>query len=200
MTAMHQPRVREIVLHLAGTILCAVVQQFLNALPDFTADQWLMYAWVRGAVPIEVAHVQTLPQDLVNNATMKAVTTKLGPFRIHLLDQRLDRMGADHKALKDVCDDRRSIRIRHDCSFAVGAIRVSIAHRRVARIDSRARFFGHSFNGLFAQVEAVIPRHQNLDAVDELLARFGIGAEDFALLHQVDGEAPVLHIERCVVL
>src|SRR5688500_5253971 len=36
--------------------------------------------------------------------------------------------------------------------------------------------------------------------MDELLARPGIRAKDFAFLYEVDGKVPVLDIECCVVL
>jgi len=130
---------------------------------------------------------------------MQPATAKLDAFRVHLLHQRLERVGASRKPFKKVGDDGCCIGIRRNCSLAGGAFDVPVADWSAARINSSACLFRHSLDGFLAQIEAVVARHQDLDAVDELLVRLGIGAQNFALLHQVDGETPVLHIERRIV-
>src|SRR5579864_64735 len=83
--------------------------------------------------------------------------------------KRRERVIARCKRGKQVCYGG-SITVWHDDSLAIRPLDVLIAHRREARIKATARFLQHSFVGFLAEVLRIIPRHQNLDAVDKLLA------------------------------
>ena len=82
MTAANQPGVCEVVLHFASLVLGASIQQFLNALPAFAGDERLVSARVRGTVPIKIAAVQTLPQDLVNDAAVEPAISQFYPLTV----------------------------------------------------------------------------------------------------------------------
>ena len=57
----------------------------------------------------------------------------------------------------------------------------------------RVQYESHtSFDRLLAKVLAVVPRHQNFDAVNELLRGLRVGADDLVFLHQVNGDAELV--------
>ena len=59
-------------LHLPRLVLGTIIQEVLNPLPARRRDERLVIALVGNAVPVEVAHVQALSQDLVNDAAAEA--------------------------------------------------------------------------------------------------------------------------------
>jgi hypothetical protein len=87
--------------------------------------------------------------------------------------------------------------IRHDRSLAVCVVDVSVPNWCVTGVDAGARLFGHSFYGFLAQVETVVARHQDLDAVYELLGRPGFAADDLILLDEMDFNAEFVY--GCVI-
>ena len=65
--------------------------------------------------------------------------------------------------------DRWSILVRYNDSPPVRPLRVAIACRRIARIQAALGLLEHSLQRFLSQVLGVVPRHQDLDAVNELL-------------------------------
>jgi hypothetical protein len=98
--AADQPGVREVMLHFANLVLGASIQQLLDALPTFTGHQRLVSARVRGAAPIEIAGVQALSENLVNNTAVELAATQLEALSVDFLHQSLQRMAPFSKSSK----------------------------------------------------------------------------------------------------
>jgi hypothetical protein len=79
----------EIVLHFPRLVLGASIQQLLNTLPTFAGDQRLVRARVRATVPIEIAGVQPLSQDLANDTAVEFPTAQLETFAVKFLHEHL---------------------------------------------------------------------------------------------------------------
>lgn len=90
--------------------------------------------------------------------------------------------------------------MRSDHSLIVGAVDVDVAEGSATGPDARSRLLRHPLHGLFSQVERVVPGHQNLDAVHELVIASRIRANHAALFDEVaiDSElikrGPVLEV------
>jgi hypothetical protein len=67
-SALNQPAEGEIVFYFSGFGLSAFVQKLLNTLPTVTTHQRFMGALVGDAIPVEIAHVQAIAQDLMYKA------------------------------------------------------------------------------------------------------------------------------------
>ena len=63
------------------------VEKFLNAVPCFLGDQWLIGAWVGLAIEIEIAAVKTLAENLVQGAFVDAHAAERQPFNACLRRQ-----------------------------------------------------------------------------------------------------------------
>jgi hypothetical protein len=85
MAAVHQACVCEIVLHFPCVIRGARVQQLLNMLPTLPADKRFVGALVRVAVPIEIATVETRPEDTVNRTAVESAPAEPDATGIHSL-------------------------------------------------------------------------------------------------------------------
>src|SRR5262249_40271721 len=66
MATLDEPRKCEIVLCLPDPACIAVIQNLLHAFPQFTADERLVDAAISLALPIEVAGVDAIVQDVVD--------------------------------------------------------------------------------------------------------------------------------------
>jgi hypothetical protein len=190
MAAVHQPGVGEIVLHFASAIRRPRVEQLLDTLPSFAAHQGFVRALVCGTVPVEIATVKTLSKNMVDIAAIQLTTAQRNTLAVQFLDERFDGMTPRYEAVEELRDHRRRMGIGYDRALAVRTVRVLVADWSGARIDYSARLFRHSLDRFLAQIEAVVARHQNFDPVDEVLIRLGVGAEDFTLLDQMNGDAP----------
>jgi len=122
----------------------------------------------------------------VNDTAAEFAAAQHETFAVEFLHQSLQRVAALSKSFKQFRYHVGCIGIRHDYSLAVGAVRVSVPRRRIARVHADACLLGHSLDGLFGQIEAVVARHQDFDAVHELLGRPGFVADDFILFDKMD--------------
>ena len=90
MPTVDQPGVRKVVPDPARAIRCPGIQQFLDALPTIATHQRFVNSRVRGTVPVEIARIQALPQDLVDKAAVEPATAELNAFHVQFFHQRLD--------------------------------------------------------------------------------------------------------------
>lgn len=135
MPAANQSGEREIVRHLARLVFGPGVQQLLNALPAFMRHQRHMRALVGLTIPIEVAHVQALSQDLVNGATLERTATEQHALGVHLPYQRLDGVAPLGEPFKYV---------RHHAPVCLLNCVITLANRADSAFDGRARQTRHS--------------------------------------------------------
>src|SRR5450755_957767 len=94
--------------------------------------------------------------------------------------------------LKQICDHRRIFGIRDNDALSQRTDCIQITHARAARINTGASLLQHALFRLFTQIEAVVARHQDLDAVYKLLRRARIRANDAVFLDQVNVDAQLI--------
>ena len=165
MAAVDHPGECELVLYFASAILGARIQQILNLVPAFARHERFIYARICGAVPIKIAGVQAFSQDLMDNAALESPAAELEALRVHLLHQGLHRVAPPRKSSEYVSYQRCRVGVGYDRSLAVGAIDVPITYRRTARVDASTRLLGHPLASFLAEIQNVVARHQNVDAM-----------------------------------
>src|SRR5580704_2432049 len=145
-------------------------------LPTFAADQRLVCAHVSGAVPIEIAHVQSLPKYLVGGAFVKLVAMQGETLRAKLLNQSVEGVPARGEPIECLRDNRHGVWVGNDDPLAVRAVSVPVADGSETRIDASASLLQHALGGLLTQIKAVVACHQDLDPMHELLVGSGFRA------------------------
>ncbi len=73
---------------------------------------------------------------------------------------------------------------------------IPIAERRVTGIHALGSLFPHSLLDLLAEVVRIVPRHDEVDAVDELRLGLGVLRYNLALFHQVRFDVQILQRDR----
>ena len=115
----------------------------------------------------------------MGQAALKIPAAKLNAFRVQLLTSDLiDQLPVAKRSKFPVMIAAVS-GSGTIVSLTISAINISIADGAQLGKFLRA-LFRHSLDRFLAQVKAVLSRQPDLDLVNELLARFGVGAEDFA--------------------
>ncbi len=69
---------------------------------------------------------------------------------------------------------------------------IPISERCVTREDALGRFLTHPLFDLLAQVFRIIPRHDEMDTVDELRLRFRVFRYDLPFLYEMDLDVEIL--------
>src|SRR5260370_42554020 len=105
----------------------------------------------------------------MKGALLQPAATESHAFGAKLSNDRIERILAGSEPAKQLADNTCVAGIRHNNALAVRPFGVSVADRCKAGVNARPRFLQHSFAGLFAQVEDVVPGHQDVNSVYQMI-------------------------------
>ena len=124
MAAANEAGEREIVPDAVLSGFNALVDEVLDSVPCVAADKRFMPAFIRHSVPIEIAGIDPLSQDLVQGARSDAASPDGPSLRFALCGKRLQRILPRHEFIKQPRDDRRVV-VGNDqpCTQGVWSVR-----------------------------------------------------------------------------
>jgi hypothetical protein len=168
MPTADEPRESKVVLDPMLFRLGASIQQPLNLCPGLLAYQSFMPAVVGDAVPVKITGIDALAKDQVQGAPMKPPASN-GPSLLPRLGcESLQGIPPRAELLKQT-RNRWGIVVRNNDAPSIRPFHVAIACRCIARIQAAFGLLEHSLQRFLPQILRVVPGHQNLDAVNELL-------------------------------
>ena len=104
-SAKNQPRERELVLHPPNLILGTSTQQLLNVVPTFAGHQWFVRGLVCGAIPLEIAHVQSFAQNVMDGTLVELRATQGHAIGAKLGNKGIERVPACREPFKQLAND-----------------------------------------------------------------------------------------------
>ena len=146
----------------------ALVDEGLDSVPCLAADKCIMPACIRHSVPIEIAGIDPLSQDLVQRARRYAAAPDGPALRFALCDKRLQRILPRHEFIKQLRDGR-SVVVGNDYAAFVRALNIAIAHWCVTGVKAASGLLQHALVSLLAEILRKVTGHEHTDAVHELI-------------------------------
>ena len=92
----------------------------------------------------------------MNRALVQFLTAKRHTFTSEFVDERIDRMLAHAKLVKQLGNNRGSVWIGHNDSFPVRPVGVPITDRCTTGVDSGPGFLQHALRGLLTEIQYVL--------------------------------------------
>ena len=174
------------------------VQAGLHALEQLPADDLRVASFVPDPGPPELSCVERVPQDVVDLA-LGDLSAPLAPVALLGAPPRqlLHRPVAGVVHLEDAPHQQGAVWVEDDQAAPPFAA-VEVADRRGAGPVAVRRLVVHALADLFGEVVYVVLRHQDLDAVNELLRGPRLLRQDDPLIDEVD--VHVHPVERDPVL
>ena len=86
-----------------------------------------MRALVGSTIPVEIAHVQALAQNLVRGTPIESLATQRHALAAKFLNEAFQRIPASPETGKQLRDNPSGGRVGHDDALAVGAVDVPVA-------------------------------------------------------------------------
>ena len=148
----------------------AVVQGGLHTSPEIATDERGVDAPIAPAVPVELARVDGIAQDLVNGSLRHGVLALAEDHPLgtgHAGDLRKG-MAPCRVPLEQSDDDGSQVWIGLDCLFPVRAEDIAVAERSERGPDTLLGLLQHSLPRLLREVVDIVLGHQHLDAMNEL--------------------------------